>query len=99
MGGLLSMQMRFVTVYVRLEKSNVGQSLSISMPLITSEEGGGVRLTRTNEFWRHSKLTPISFVIAHHELFTEQKTLTIKTEDCEEEKSHLLISGGVKESS
>ena len=41
MGGLLSMQMRFVTVYVRLEKSNVGQSLSISMPLITSEEGGG----------------------------------------------------------
>ena len=39
MGGLLSMQMRFVTRY---EKSNVGQSLSMSMPLITNEEGGQV---------------------------------------------------------
>ena len=61
------MQMRFVTRY---EKSNVGQSLSLSMPLITNEEGGGVRLTMTNEFWRHPS---IKIVIAHHQLFTEKR--------------------------
>ena len=33
--------MRFVTIYVWLEKSNVGQSLSMTMPLITNEEGEG----------------------------------------------------------
>ena len=79
------MQMRFVTRY---EKSNVGQSLSMSMPLITNEEGGGVRLTMTNEFWRHPSINIGSHLlfIAHHQLFTEKKT-PIKNEDCEEEKA------------
>ena len=78
------MQMRFVTRY---EKSNVGQSLSMSMPLITNEEGGGVRLTMTTEFWRHPSINIGSHLlfIAHHQLFTEKKTPTIKSEDCEEE--------------
>ena len=72
-GGLLSMQMRFFTICVWLEKSNIGQSLSMTIDNTTDYKSSStIHWTKDpdNNNWR---------------LWGR--------------KSHLLISGGVKESS